>query len=190
MINIKNAIAPIIPVVVRMVVANAEAVPKRNRQYTVVFTAASLNLSHAYPNVFGPVPKIGFSWNTPCATWKEDEIEGVPDGYGYEKIECMFQGVRDYLKYVKRGLGRTAHLTSIDIRNDRMTREQALKLTKKFDGKRPASLDIFLEYVGMTEPEFLQMAMSHQVAPNKHDPTKTKRGKELWDQKLWDRTKA
>ena len=34
------------------------------------------------------------------------------------------QGVRDY-KIFKRGFGRTAHLTSIDIRNNRMSRESS-----------------------------------------------------------------
>lgn len=122
--------------------------------------------------------------------WQEDEVEGVPPGYGYEKIECMFTGVRDYLKYIKRGIGRTAHLTSIDIRNSRMSREEALKLTEEYDGKRPASLDVFLNYLGISEKEFIAIALMHQIAPYKHDLTQTKRGKELWDQKFWDKTKC
>ena len=28
------------------------------------------------------------------------------------------QGIRDYIKYIKRGSGRTAHLSAIDIRNN------------------------------------------------------------------------
>jgi len=36
--------------------------------------------------------------------WQGDEVEGMPpDKYSYEKIECYMQGVRDYLKYLKRG---------------------------------------------------------------------------------------
>jgi len=122
--------------------------------------------------------------------WETDEVEGYPPEYGYEKIEDMFQGTDDYLKFIKRGLARTCHLTSIDVRNGRMTRDKALELAGQYDGKRPASLDVFLEYVGITEDEFMKIAMSHQVAPYKHDPSKTERGKELWDQKLWDRTKC
>jgi len=121
--------------------------------------------------------------------WQEDEVEGVPPGYGYEKIECMFTGIRDYIKYIKRGLGRTAHLTSLDIRNGRMSRDEAMKLIEKYDGKRPASLDVFLEYLDMSEEEFMKIAMSHCVAPYKHDQKKTQKGEELWDQKLWHRTK-
>ena len=44
--------------------------------------------------------------------WRGDEVEGVPPGYAYEKVECAMQGVRDYLKYIKRGFARTTHLTS------------------------------------------------------------------------------
>ncbi|KKS26417.1 MAG: LPS biosynthesis protein [Parcubacteria group bacterium GW2011_GWA2_42_11] len=120
--------------------------------------------------------------------WLEDEVEGVPPGYNYEKIECMFTGVRDYLKFIKRGLGRTAHLTSIDIRNGRLSRQRALALTKKYDGLRPASLDTFLKYLGISEKEFMKIALSHQVAPYRHDAKNTKKGKKLWDQELWDKT--
>lgn len=122
--------------------------------------------------------------------WQEDRVEGIPPNFGYEKVECMFQGVRDYLKFIKRGLGRTAHLTSIDIRNSRMKRGEATKLTEKYDGLRPASLDVFLQALDLSEKEFMKIAMSHQVAPYKHNPVKTKKGKPLWDQKLWDKTKS
>ena len=51
--------------------------------------------------------------------------------YDYEKVECFMQGVRDYLKFLKRGVGRTNHLVGIDIRNKRMTRERAINIIKK-----------------------------------------------------------
>ena len=37
--------------------------------------------------------------------WQGDAVEGVPPEYDYEKIECFMQGVRDYLKFLKRGYG-------------------------------------------------------------------------------------
>ena len=121
--------------------------------------------------------------------WQEAIVEGVPGDYGYEKIECAMQGVRDYLKFVKRGFGRTTHLASIDIRNGRITREQGVKLVEENDGKRPASLDVFLEYVGMTEAEFIEIARAQAVTPYVHDFGRTKQGPELPDQKVWDRTR-
>ena len=44
--------------------------------------------------------------------WLEgDEVENVPPEYNYEKIECYMQGVRDYIKYIKRGYSRPSHLS-------------------------------------------------------------------------------
>jgi N-acetyl sugar amidotransferase len=121
--------------------------------------------------------------------WQFDEVEGIPEeGYGYEKVECMLTGVRDYLKFIKRGFGRTTHLTSIDIREGKMLRDEALKLVEKYDGKRPPSLDYFLDLVGISEDEFMKIAMKQSVSPYVHNPKKVERFKELWDRKLWNRT--
>ena len=49
--------------------------------------------------------------------------------------KLMMQGVRDYIKFLKRGFGRTAHLVSIDIRNKRLSRERGIELTKLYDGR-------------------------------------------------------
>ncbi len=87
--------------------------------------------------------------------WKGQEVEGIPPEYDYEKIECFFQGVRDYLKFIKRGMGRTNHLVNIDIRNKRMTRAEGEKLVQEYDGKRPPSLDLFLDYLELTEEQFI-----------------------------------
>lgn len=120
--------------------------------------------------------------------WQGDAVEGVPATYDYEKIECFMQGVRDYLKFIKRGYGRTAHLTSLDIRNDRMHRDEALHLTTAYDGKRPASLDLFLQYVSISEQEFLEIAKAHAVSPWVYDPSQQEPGQPLPDMQQWDRT--
>ena len=122
--------------------------------------------------------------------WQGDEVEGVPPEFDYEKIECHMQGIRDYLKFIKRGFGRTNHLANIEIRNGRMSREYGEKLANKFDGKRPASLDIFLEYLQLTEEEFLEVAISHQVDPQRFQPNQVENAPELHDMDKWDRTKV
>ena len=120
--------------------------------------------------------------------WKGDEVEGVPPGYDYEKIECRMQGVRDYLKFLKRGYSRASHLASIDIRNGRLDREEGVKMVSEYEGKRPASLDVFLDYVGITEEEFNTTAKAQAIAPFKPDvdAISSRRGKELWDQSQWE----
>ncbi|MBF0267977.1 MAG: N-acetyl sugar amidotransferase [Alphaproteobacteria bacterium] len=102
--------------------------------------------------------------------WKGDEVEGVPPEYSYEKIECFMQGVRDYLKFLKRGFGRTSHLVSIDIRNNRKTRAEALDLVERYDGKKPYALELFLSYLGIDEPTFYNLVKMHVVAPHSMPP--------------------
>src|SRR5262249_12286263 len=120
--------------------------------------------------------------------WQGDAVEGVPAAYGFEKIECFMQGVRDYLRFLKRGYGRTAHLTSLDIRNGRLARAEAEELVRRYDGKRPASLDLFREYVGIDEDEFHRIALSHAVSPWRVDPAALEPGEPLPDMDRWDPT--
>ncbi len=99
--------------------------------------------------------------------WRGDTVEGIPPEYDYEKIECMMQGVRDYIKFLKRGFGRTVHLTSIDIRNNRLSRDEALELCKTYDGKKPKALELFLKITDMSEEEFYNVVKKHVVSPHK-----------------------
>lgn len=117
--------------------------------------------------------------------WKWDLVEGIPAEYGWEKVECMFTGIRDYCKFIKRGFGRTTHLASIDIREGRKSREQGVRLVEEYDGKRPASLDVFLELLDISEQEFEEILMQQCVAPYEHDPSTVERAEPLWDQHLW-----
>ncbi len=117
--------------------------------------------------------------------WQGDLVENVPPGYNYEKIECYLQGVRDYIKYIKRGYTRPTHLGSIDIRNDRLTREEGMDMLSKYEGKKPASLEIFLEMVGLSEDEFFKIAQSHAVSPWKMNVFEQELGEQLPDHKQW-----
>lgn len=120
--------------------------------------------------------------------WEGDKVEGVPGEYPYEKIECFLQGVRDYLKFIKRGYGRTAHLASIDIRNGRLDRATAERLVAENDGKRPASLDLFLNYLDISEEEFNAIALTHVISPWTPAMDKMPKGEPLPDAEKWDRT--
>ncbi|MEK7218310.1 MAG: N-acetyl sugar amidotransferase, partial [Patescibacteria group bacterium] len=117
--------------------------------------------------------------------WEGDPVEGVPPSYNYEKIEDMMQGVQDYLKFIKRGYGRMSHLASIDIRNGRMTRTEAMELIQEWEGLRPASLDVLLGWLKISEEQFYAIADRLRVAPWKHDPRLSRPGPPLPDQKFW-----
>ncbi len=123
--------------------------------------------------------------------WRGDEVEGIPPDYDYEKIECFMQGVRDYIKYLKRGFGRTTHLASIDIRNGRLSRDLGERLVAQYDGKRPHALDLFLEFLGISEEDFLGLIEPHVVAPHTMPTCEECRScaptKRPWDHHLWPR---
>ena len=97
--------------------------------------------------------------------WKGDSVEGVPEEYDYEKIECMMQGMRDYLKYRKRGYARATHLTSIDIRNGLLSREVAHSIVSNSENTKPYSLPLFLEIMGISEVELEEIISTHVIDP-------------------------
>lgn len=118
--------------------------------------------------------------------WRGQEVEGIPPQYDYEKIECRWQGIRDYCKYIKRGHGRTNHLACIDIRNGEMDRETGWRLAQEYDGKRPASLDQFLSVVGISEAEFERILLNNEIYDWGFDHDKVERGEPLPDMDEWD----
>ncbi|MCD4678597.1 MAG: N-acetyl sugar amidotransferase [Desulfobacula sp.] len=120
--------------------------------------------------------------------WKGQNVEGRPPEYDYEKIECQWAGIRDYAKFIKRGYGRTNHLACIDIRNGRLDREEGLEMEKQYDGKRPASLDRFLQVLQITEQEFHEILSKHRVHPWKFDKSKVENDEPLADMSQWDHT--
>lgn len=102
--------------------------------------------------------------------WHGDQVEGMPPGrYTYEKIECHMQGVRDYLKFLKRGYSRVTQMTALDIRNGRISKEEADQLVAEWEGKKPPSLELFLEYLEMTEEEFNELVNKLVVPPFQPD---------------------
>ena len=84
---------------------------------------------------------------------KEDgPVEGTYNNY--ENLDEEMHGLHDYLKFVKYGFGRATDHACIDIRNHRITREEGLKLVKKFDGKYPKlAVKAFIEYSGLSKEE-------------------------------------
>ena len=47
-----------------------------------------------------------------------------------------------------------SQINAKNLKENRITVEEAKSLNEKYDGIKPKSLDIFLEYVGLTEEEF------------------------------------
>jgi N-acetyl sugar amidotransferase len=120
--------------------------------------------------------------------WKGDQVEGMPwDIYPYEKIECYMQGVRDYIKYLKRGYSRVSQMTALDLRIGRLDKKTADKMVSKYEGKRPASLELFLGYLGLTEDEFNEIVLKTVVPPFKPDFLNIKNAPKTHDFDKWYR---
>ena len=92
------------------------------------------------------VKELGFSEN--------DEVkEGTYDKW--ENLVVYFTVFHDYFKFLKYGFGRTTDHASIEIRYERITREQGIELIKKYEGKIPRKyLDKFLKSADISEQEF------------------------------------
>ncbi|HNW36535.1 MAG TPA: N-acetyl sugar amidotransferase, partial [Candidatus Ozemobacteraceae bacterium] len=68
----------------------------------------------------------------------------------------------DYFKFLKFGFGRATDLACLHLRRGRLTRQDALELVKRHDGKFPReylgkSLENILEPIGVSIDEFVKI---------------------------------
>ena len=84
--------------------------------------------------------------------WRQADVEGTY--VRFDKVDCPYEPVRDWMKFLKLGFGRTTFQASKDVRAGLITRNQALALVERYDGRKPKVLNDFLEETGMTEEEF------------------------------------
>lgn len=100
--------------------------------------------------------------------WKEGDREGAFKGY--KSTGCKLADVHDYSKFVKRGFGRGTDQASQDVRAGLLTREEGFELAKKYDSKRPASLDYYLQISGYTENQFYDILKKQREGKAKKLP--------------------
>jgi len=72
----------------------------------------------------------------------------------FTKIDCHADDVHDYLCYLKFGYGRGTRYTAYDVREGRISREEAIKIVGRYDHVRPSTLDTYLNFMNLTEKEF------------------------------------
>ena len=58
-------------------------------------------------------------------------------------------------------------------------------MVSQYEGKRPPSLDIFLKFIGLTEQEFEEIAMEHNVSPWQFESSPSNLGEKLADYDQW-----
>ena len=86
-----------------------------------------------------------------------------------EKVECRVNGIRDWLKFVKKRFWTNSPIGS--KRNKIRQNEQRGRkiLVDKYHAKKPKSLEYFLKIMSITEKEFMDIALKHQISPWKYD---------------------
>jgi len=112
-------------------------------------------------------------WNFGSVTYERDR-----SFVQYAKIEDHANDVHDYLKYLKFGYGRATDDASMEIRHGRMTREEGLKLVKRYDANEPSTLEYYCEFLGITKNYFYQL-----VEPMRDTSIWMKNNDGIWEPK-------
>jgi hypothetical protein len=85
------------------------------------------------------------------------------------------------LKYIKFGFGQCLDHVCYDLREGRMTRDEAIELIKKYDGKcSPTYIEKFCNYIGISNEEFWKTTEKFRGLMWKKD----KNGD--WKNAIWD----
>lgn len=90
----------------------------------------------------------------------EANLEGC--FFNFEKIDNYQHGIHDYFKYLKFGFGRATDQLCHLIRRKKISRDEAIDLSKKLEGKYPLSymgkpLKKILSKINISEDEFIKI---------------------------------
>ena len=68
-------------------------------------------------------------------------VTGTVEGsiVNYENLDNLQTGIHDYFKFLKFGFGRATDIACLHVRRGRITRDDALAMVKRHDGKFPAT---------------------------------------------------
>jgi N-acetyl sugar amidotransferase len=81
----------------------------------------------------------------------------------YSSIDDKIDPFHYFTTLIKFGIGRCTYDAAQEVRNDKITREEAAYLVKKYDTEFPALyFKEFLEYIDSTEEEFWQTVHKHR----------------------------
>lgn len=106
----------------------------------------------------------------------------IGDYCRYNSLDSQFVSVNSHLKYVKLGFGHTTEFSCYDIRSSRLTRTEAARLVREFDGVcDPRFIKGYCDWIGISIEEFQQI--SDQFRGSMWQ--RTKEGKWQLKQPLW-----
>lgn len=86
---------------------------------------------------------------------RNEPPQDIGDPLGITSLDEDWVTFNQMIKYLKFGFGRVSDYVNEDIRNGRMTRDEAITLLKKYDGHcSPKYIKSFCNYIGITVEEF------------------------------------
>tara|TARA_B100001093_G_scaffold473423_1_gene497338 strand:- start:4225 stop:5382 length:1158 start_codon:yes stop_codon:yes gene_type:complete len=95
---------------------------------------------------------------------KNTGFKANPDGRSegtfskYASLDDVIDGFHFYFMFLKFGIGRATSDASHEIRDKHLTREEGVRLVKKYDGEFPSKYyKTFLNYCNLSEKEFYQI---------------------------------
>lgn len=101
--------------------------------------------------------------------------ERMIDHYGYETaalnktfdsyndVDCwVYADVHDHMKILKHGFGKVLDHACREIRLRRMTRDEGLQLVRRYQDRPMRHLQLFLDWLGITEEAFHYVADQHR----------------------------
>ncbi len=90
-------------------------------------------------------------------------LPSVPKGswLDYENCDMEFIDIREHIKFLKYGYGRATDQLNIALRRGRISRDEALDIVKKIDGKfSRENMKKFCDYIDINEKEFHEIVDS------------------------------
>lgn len=94
---------------------------------------------------------------------RDDPPEDIGDIYGFGALDEDYVVVNQMLKYLKFGFGQVTDQVAEAVRLKMMTRTEAIKFVKKYDGKcADRFVKRFCKYLGVSEKKFWEVAESYR----------------------------
>ena len=104
--------------------------------------------------------EIAIKAQTVGFTWADNPVLGLHPFVG---VDCDFRVVHHFMKWYKFGITKLWDNLAIEIRADRMTRDEAVEYLKNNTEPMPRKEIIsFCEYLGISEERFFEIAESHR----------------------------
>jgi hypothetical protein len=82
----------------------------------------------------------------------------------YASLDDKLDGLHYFMAYLKFGIGRATSDAAHEVRDGRITREEAVSLVQKYDGEFPMrDFKVSLDYMGITEDDFRRITEKYYL---------------------------